>query len=503
MPAVAESVFTKPQIIAALTQSPHGNLDAYAPIAAQAVATDPDFYAHLVAWNALKGQVRDAKVALPVLGLVPPVDPVHLENALAHLVALDPREFLRALTFARTQNGVSGRRLRRVVALYLRDLEAVFPSWERMAVQYRDALKTLYTRWHVNASPFARRLLVEGAAETTDRSRFGVIKALPTMPAEEAAEAIRRLRLPFLVVSSLMGRRLGEQPIMAAVIERMSPTDLVRQAKALKRRGVLDHPELRAVYERAIEAAARKPGRAQRATLKATKAADVVETAGDPRTAGLLRRLQERQLDALGGVSGRWLLLADRSGSMSSAVDLAKEIAAVLARMASNVVLIYYDTSPQRFEVSGKTLEEIRALTRHIRPAGGTDAWCGLEPSIASREVFDGIAIVSDGGENTPGRFAQVFERYCAVVNAEPTLYLYRVDGDADRLSPQLPGIMTVFDLKGQNMDYHSLPNLVQTMRTGRHSLTDEIYATPLVTLAEALPNVAPGDITRAIGRVA
>ena len=43
------------------------------------------------------------------------------------------------------------------------------------------------------------------------------------------------------------------------------------------------------------------------------------------------------------------------------------------------------------------------------------------------------------------------------------------------------------FDLRRTGVDYYSLPNLVQTMRSNRYSLIDEIMQVPLLTLAEVL----------------
>src|SRR5262249_24516858 len=98
--ASTEAGLTKNQIISELTRSPHGNLKEYVPVASTASKADPEFMAHLIAWDAIKGQVRDVKVALPIIYLAanPPVDLVG--NALAHFEALGFRELLRAYRFA-------------------------------------------------------------------------------------------------------------------------------------------------------------------------------------------------------------------------------------------------------------------------------------------------------------------------------------------------------------------------------------------------------------------
>src|SRR6266699_50594 len=97
----------KKQIIATLTKSPHGNLVDYIQPALRAITEDCDFYAHVVSWNGAHGHVRDARRALPVISLVDPLRDEHTvftENAVGHLSALNPRELLKALEFARTVN---------------------------------------------------------------------------------------------------------------------------------------------------------------------------------------------------------------------------------------------------------------------------------------------------------------------------------------------------------------------------------------------------------------
>lgn len=57
------------ELVAVLNKSPHRDLSEYIPIADKAMKSDPLFFHHFLAWNHIKGQIRDAKVALPVLGL--------------------------------------------------------------------------------------------------------------------------------------------------------------------------------------------------------------------------------------------------------------------------------------------------------------------------------------------------------------------------------------------------------------------------------------------------
>ena len=44
---------------------------------------------------------------------------------------------------------------------------------------------------------------------------------------------------------------------------------------------------------------------------------------------------------------------------------------------------------------------------------------------------------------------------------------------------------LQIFELGG-SVDYYSIPNLVQSMRTNQYSFVEEIMATPLLKLSEA-----------------
>ena len=55
-------------VINELLQSRHGDLPAYVPSTDKA-AQDPEFLSKLMVWNLAKGEIRDTKIALPVIAL--------------------------------------------------------------------------------------------------------------------------------------------------------------------------------------------------------------------------------------------------------------------------------------------------------------------------------------------------------------------------------------------------------------------------------------------------
>lgn len=475
-------------LFAELVRSPHGSLASYLPFGRKAAVDDPEYFAHIVAWNAQFGQVRDAVVALPVIAASERPDAVLLDNALAHIAAMNPRSLAQAVTFGR-EVGVPSRVMRRLVTRYLRELESDRRTWERVALQHRDVLRSLYAMFHVSPGSVKGSAydvaLMRGAAVT---GKFAAVRTLAQLPADQVGEAIARHRIPFLIARGALGARAKKPVVLAALIKTMTDTELVSNMRLLKRLGVEQVPEARAALEQAIESAGtkRKGGR-PRASLKATTAAVSLEDSGDVTMAAKLRGLQERQLHNLGGVEGDWLVLVDKSSSMTSAVEAGKQVAALLSRMAKGkVALVFFDTHPQWFDVTGQDYESVKSVTARVRAGGSTSIGCGLDMCVDKGLDVDGVAIVSDGGHNTLPAFSSAMKRFEKAFDRVPTVYFYHLDGDRDSLTSdcQSSGIdVQEFDLRGRAFDYHSLPNLVGTMRTSKYSLIDEVMNVPLLTL--------------------
>lgn len=481
---MGEQGLSRLQIINELTRSPHGDLDAYQPVAGEAARVEPEFLAHLIAWNHLRGQVRDSKVALPAITLASREFPRELAgNSLAHIVMLDARNLLRACQFVRKLHAPASadKLVKRTVRRYLRKLENAWPSWERVAVQHRATLKALYVWAHRKPSPMAAQILFERAKPPG--TVFEAIALLGQMSPQEAAGTILERKIPFLIALGALGPKAKEPDLALALIRRMSSTELVTNTKMLERLGVKTDPALRAAYEEGLG----KVASSKKTTLKATRAAEAI---GDETLKAKLQAAQERQMASAKGVEGNWVVLGDKSGSMSEAIEISRLVAATLAKMVRGKVhLVFFDWRPVYIDATGRTYEEILAETKRIEAHGGTSIGAGLLAAVERKAEIDGIAVVSDGGENALPWFADVYQRLERETGKLVPVYFYRTAGDADVFTGGMAGAgiaLETFDLRG-GVDYYSLPNLVATMRTNRYSLADEIMETPLVSLDKVL----------------
>jgi hypothetical protein len=491
-----ETGLTKNTILSELSRSPHGDLKEYINIGQQAAKQEAEFFAHLIAWDAIKGQVRDAKVALPIVSLSVPSFPGDLvENSLAHLARLGPRELLRALRFAKEVPGIKASKRRKIMSViqnYLRQKEAKgWTSWQHLAVQHKHTLKELYALSYTKPSSNNIRAVLFGKNEKGEKielpkgSLAEKVTQLKDMTAVQAAGAIMKYNIPFLIIQGALGKRLQEPDIAMALIKSMSATELVTNIKLLEKLGMKTNPALRGAYEESLGKAAKST----KNVLKTTRAAEAIE---DVKLKASLQGLQDRQLQNM-GVEGNWLVLGDRSTSMTDTIEVARHVAGVLAKMVKgDVWLCFFNTSPQSINVTGKPLDWINETTKHITANGGTSIGCGLQRMLDSKVEVDGIAVVSDAAENSSPWFADVYKKYSELYSKEVPVYLYRTinqsnySGDID-LKVSMNKLH--FDLQEFNLtkkiDHYSIPNLVATMRTNRYSLIDEIMATPLLTLKD------------------
>lgn len=490
-----EKALPKNDVIALLARSPHGKLAEYLPIATAAAKDDPEFFAKLISYNHIKGEIRDAKVALPAIGLRVLQAPEYRENALAHLATLDPRNLRRAIVFNKEIGAGNFRDYARLVSRYLHTLERKWGLWERRAVQHRETMKALYQQFHVKPNrEMVGWILFDGRYPTG--SVFDIIRNLSSMSPTEAAGHILEKKIPFLIAAGALGEKAKEPDLVMALMDRMSATELVTNQKWLKKLGVKENPALRAAYEKAMAAA----GGSSKNMLKTQVAAEAVDPE-DQAMAEKLKALQERQIEtakAKGqGVEGDWLVLADKSASMEKAIEASRHVAAVLAKMVTGKVhLVFFDLYPRYFDATGKTYDALVKETRTVEAQGGTSIGCGLLAMLERKVDIDGIAIVSDGSENIggPAMFANVYKDYARKFDKKPPVYLYRCfDGMPSHRNIDLAVSMAnagielqEFDIR-QSTDYYGIPTLAQTMRVDRYGLVQQIMDMRLLTLDDVL----------------
>ena len=471
------------QLVNQILHIGHGDLSIYNDVGLKAVRVEPELFGHLIAWNWNKGEVRDSKTAFPFLALRGASDRELYENAVSHLCLLDPRNLLKGLYYHKslpqTKDGAGGI-LAKGVELYLRHREKNRKLWNRTALQHRKSLKALYALNHIKPAFFAQEILFR--RQYPAESVFLVLGELKNMAPQEAAGTILNHEIPFLIAVGALGGIKDKPDVILALIERMSGSELINNTNTLKRWGAFDNPVLKASYDEAMRRTAKDK---RVSTLKASKAIEVVK---DRKAAGKLRQIQEQRLQKLGGIEGDWLVMGDRSGSMAQSIKVACHVAGFIAQQVKGSVhLVLFNEDPTHYDVTGKSLDEIMKMTARVQATGGTSIGCGLQFLHDKGVLVNGIAICSDGGDNTMPLFHNVYGKYVGKFGVEPTVYLFHVLGDHDVLSHYCnkAGIqLEKFDL-GHDVDYYSLPQLVKVLRTSKYSLCQEILDTPLLKFGD------------------
>lgn len=482
------------KLLNTLLTTPHRDLARIYPVHQEILAQDPRFYVHLAAWYAEHGEVRDHKEMF-VVALILSDFPGHREVGLALLREMPPYEVGRVFDFIKGK--VTRRRVRQGDAVevvtekwglfrnvprsmkteitrYLREREAD-PEWFDSAVlQARKTLKRLYASLHIAPSPRAQAILFED--DPPPDSRLYALKqiARAKTPAEQA-RAIVEHRIPYRVAVSVI--RHMTPTVLVALIERMTPQEVINNLGSLKQRGALDNPEVKALIERKLEQA-RTDER-----VSAYKAKRAIEAAGvSEEMAEQLDAVTEAQVRARGTIVRSTSLLLDKSGSMTEAIEIGKRIGAMIAGICEAELYVYaFDTIAYPITVAGPSLADWEQALEGIKAAGMTSCGVAVEMMRRQGRVVEQIVMVTDEQENTAPYFVETLQRYREELKADPHVVFVKTQGASSRLERECRQARIPFDAYQFTGDYYALPNLVPLLtRPSKLDLLLEIMAYPL-----------------------
>ncbi|HYT94176.1 MAG TPA: hypothetical protein VEL76_36000 [Gemmataceae bacterium] len=495
-------------ILNTLLTTPHRQLAQIWPIHQEMATKDPRFYVRLAAWYNDHGDVRDHKemfiVSLSLSGF-----PGHRDVGLALLRELPPYQVVRVLDFihgrkttklvrpetpkgkkAKTDEAVQPtkvvedfglfrnvpRGLRTEVTRYLREREAE-PDWfDSSALTARKALKRLYALLHVAPGERAQKILFE-ETPPPDSRLFALKELAKATTPEEQARAITAHRIPYRVAVTVVQQMTPA--VLRALIERMSPQEVINNLAAMKRRGAFDDPDIKAVIEKKLEEA---KGGTRVSAFKAEEAMKVADVSEDVRRK--LEQVADTQIKAKGRITRPTALLIDKSGSMDVAIELGKRIGAMISAVCEKDLYVYaFDTMAYPIEQGGTDLAGWERALLGIVAGGGTSCGVALEYMIRKHQYAEQFILVTDEGENTAPLFVDSFKKYREELKADPAVCFVRTPGASTHLEERCreAGIATdAFQFTG---DYYSLPNLVPLLaRPSKLELLMEIMEYPLPT---------------------
>lgn len=459
-----------------LLTTPHRELARVADLHRQMIERDPLFYGHLAVWYFAEGDVRDHKEVF-VSNLLAGALREHRGAGFVLLQKLPPYQVARVVDFLKRSRGTVPRSTRTAVVRYLREREQQADRFDRAALRARKSMKQLYASLHIK--PGARADAVLFKDEPPEGSLAFMLKRLANAAsAAEQASLIVEHRIPYTVAVGAV--RNLTPVVLVALISQMSPQEVINNLASLKKRGALEHEQVKALVEEKLQEAA---GSERVSAFKAMKAAEVAGAGAS--VSERLGQVASEQVRSRGRITRPTALFVDKSSSMSEAIEVGKQIAALVSGVSSAELFVYaFDSMAYPVVTSDANARELadweRAF-RYIKSGGSTSVGAPLEVMRIKRQVAEQIIIVTDEGENTAPYFDAALERYVEELKTEPVVLIVKLGHHSDYLERKLRAACRAFDTFTFAGDYYSLPNLVPLLsRPSRLELLLEILETPL-----------------------
>jgi hypothetical protein len=460
------------QILNSFLTTPHGKLADLAPLHISALDRDPLFYGHLAAWYAGRGEVRDHKVLFVAHLLTSDFAELRAAGWVL-LQKLPPHMVAAVLDHAKRVIGKAPRMLKSAVASYLRALEGNPERFDRAALRGKQDLKHLYASLRIAPTPRAQRILFDD--EPPLGSPLMALKQLAraTEPAEQARLIVEQ-RIPYPIAAGAI--KVLTPSVLVALIDVMTPQETINHLTALKRRGAFDHPQVKALVEAKLKAAERD---ARVSTLKATRALKHVTL--DESTEALLTEVTDARVANSARITRPTALLVDKSSSMTQAIDVAKEVAALISAICTDFHVLAFDTETFEVSAQGAQRSAWEQAFRMVKADGATSIGAPLAKLARDRQYVEQLVIITDMGENTAPLFHEAYAQYVHELGAGPLVTIVAVGGSdrrfLNRLREQaIP--LTVWEFSG---DYYSLPNLLPLLTLpSRAELVEQVMAVPL-----------------------
>jgi hypothetical protein len=471
-------------VLNALLKTPHRRLEEAWPAHEALAARDPRFYVRLAAWYHDKGEVRDHKELFIVALALSPF-PGHRDVAAALLEKLPPYQVARVVDFihghketkrvapakagkkkARRPRGVRRvvgefglfrnvpRSLRTAVARYLAEREASADWFDGTVMVARKSLKRLYAVLHVRPGRRAQQVLFDD--DPPADSRLGALKRIARMTdPDEQARAVESARVPFRVALSLASEKTPR--FLQALVERMSPQEVINNLRLLQRHGALADPEVKLMVDLKLEEAKASK---RVSALKAGAALAAADLAADVRQK--LEEVADVQIKAKGRIRRRTALLVDKSGSMDMAIDVGRQIAAMISAVCEKELYVYaFDTMAYEMSAAGKDWASWKRAFAGVHAGGETSVGVALELMRRRGQAVDQIVIVTDEEEYNPPFFVESLLKYRQALAVDPAVCFVKVPDSTTRLEDQCKRAGVVASVFTFNGDYYSLPNLL------------------------------------------
>ncbi len=458
-------------IINALLRTPHRQLAPYIKLFAYVHDRDPLFFGHLGAWYFDNGSVRDLKQLFVAFLATSRFSDEFRSAGLAMLQKLPPFEVERVLGIIKGHKedgkAVAGivstvpRSVKTTIEHYLRERESNREAFDKVVLHARKSLKTLYASLRIKPGEYAQKVLFEN--QPPEDSKLHVLKLLAkTTEPQEQAKLIAEHNIPYRVAIS--GLKQVTPSVLAALVCAMTPQEVINNLASLKKRGAMDNADLRKVIEAKLQDAQQDKRVSALKTRQALKSADL-----DQNMAKLVESVGDKQIKAKARIKRPTALLIDKSGSMDIAIDVGRQIAAIIAPVCDAGLFVFaFDTMSYKLETKGgNELSDWEKAFKGITAGGGTSCGVSVEVMRRQKNLAEQIIIVTDQEENNAPYMAQSLQQYSKELGVLPSVIIVNVGRHSDRLERSLAAEKITVDTFDFNGDYYSLPSLLPMLAGG------------------------------------
>lgn len=465
-------------ILNSLLTTPHRELSQVSELHKTILGLDPIFYGHLAVWYQSYGDVRDHKEVF-IGNLLMSEHEAHRGAGFVLLQKLPPYQVARVVDFVKTQKGSVPRSTRTAVERYLREREANADHFDRAALRARKAMKHLYATLHIKPDERADAVLFKDNPPAGSLA-FTLKQLAKAETSAEQARLIVENKIPYTIAIGAV-KKLAPT-VLVALISQMTPQEVINNLNSLKKRGALDHVEVKALVDEKIAEGAKSE---RVSAFKAMKAAEVAGV--DEATAEQLGKVASEQVKRKGRITKSTALFVDKSSSMTEAIEVGKQIATLISGVAEAELYVYaFDSMAYPVKTADEKKSELADWERSfslIFPQGSTSIGAPLEVMRIKKQAVEQIIIVTDEGENTSPYFETVLPRYMEELKTLPNVIIVKVGQHSDQLERALRKINQPCETFTFEGDYYSLPNLVPLLsRPSRIELLMEILEVPLPT---------------------
>lgn len=471
-------------ILNALLRTPHRDVAPHVPLFRHVHDRDPLFFGPLAAWYYKNGSVHDLKQLFAAFMATSKHSDEYREAGIAMITQLPPYQVERVIGLIKghEENGqfVLGiaasvpRSVRTAIEEYLYEREKNTESFDNVVLHARKSLKTLYASLRIKPGEYAQKVLFDN--DPPETSRLYVLKKLArTNDATEQARLIVENRIPYRVaVSSL---KQVTPALLVALVNSMTPQEVINNLASLKKRGAMDNKDLRQLIEAKLKEAEGDKRVSALKTREALKVADV-----DEELTKKVESVGDKQIKAKAKIKKPTAIFVDKSGSMQEAIEVGKQLSAIVAPICEKELYVYaFDSIGYPIVAKGKELSDWEKAFHGIKADGYTSCGVPLDMMRRKKQIVEQIILITDQGENSKPYLHEALTAYHAELSVMPTVMILNVGSYNSSVEKSLMEHGMEVDTFTFNGDYYSLPSLLPMLAGGtRLELLMDIMSFPL-----------------------